>query len=116
MSTLITARSLQNYGRVPSQCIPGASNTMWLLFNSEPYIMAYVYTVPSIQIAWQQMFPVMKVELVQVEEKRISMPDTYNKNTPEWYHSVFFSYQDSSMLSRDTYYTFPTKTQWGQEN
>jgi hypothetical protein len=115
MSTLITARSLQNYGRVPSQCIPGASNTLWLLFNSEPYIMAYVYTVPSIQIAWQQMFPVMKVELVQVEEKRISMPDTYNKNTPEWYHSVFFSYQDSSMLSRDTYYTFPTKTQWGQE-
>jgi len=114
-NTFVIVRSEQNYGRVPSQCVPGPSNTMWVLFNSAPYIMAYIYTVPSIQIAWQQMFPVMKVELVQVAEKRISIPDTYNKNTPEWYHSVFFSYDDSSLLSRDIYYTYPVSTQWGQE-
>uniref|UniRef100_A0A6C0L947 Uncharacterized protein n=1 Tax=viral metagenome TaxID=1070528 RepID=A0A6C0L947_9ZZZZ len=114
-SSFVITRSEQNYGRVPSQCIPGPYNTMWVLFNTPPYIMAYIYTVPSIQIAWQQMFPVLKVELVQVAEKRISIPDTYNKTTPEWYHSVFFSYKDSSMLSRDLYYTYPTTTQWGQE-
>jgi len=118
--TLATVRSAQNLGNQPVKCITGTQNSIWIIFDTQPYIMAYVYTIESLQIAWQQMFPVMKIDLVEVAEERITIPDTYNIATPEWGHAVAFGYSNLATLNKDLYYTQPSQVQsgtaqWGRE-
>jgi hypothetical protein len=113
--------SAQNLGHQPTRCIAGPEKAIWILFDTEPYIMAYVFTVQSIHIAWQQMFPVMKIELVEIAEKRLPIPDTYNLTTPEWGHSLAFGYSNLASLNKDLYYTQPSQgqsgaLQWGKES
>ena len=110
-----TVQSAQNFGRVPTSCVAGVNNSIFALFNSAPYILTNVSAGLSVQIAWQQMFPVLKVELVEVKERRLAIPDLWNVSVPEWYHSVMFAYSTSSALNGDTLYTYPSNKQWGQE-
>ena len=119
-STYTTDTSAQNLGTQPVKCISGASNSLWVIFDTSPYIMAYVTLINSINIAWQQLFPVMKIELTEVSEKRLTIPDTYNIPDPEWGHSVAFGYSNYQTLARDIYYTQPSAiqagvNQWGRE-
>lgn len=116
-----TSRSAQNLAHQPIKCIAGAVNSIWIIFSTAPYIMAYVYTVESVTIAWQQMFPVMKIELVEVAEKRLTIPDMYNMSTPTWEHALAFGYPSYASLVRDIYYSQPSQTQaganqWGRES
>ena len=113
--TNIIKESAQNLNNIPIKCIVGRANSLWILFNTEPYIMAYTFTPVSMQIAWQLLFPTMKIEMVRVDEKRLAIPDTYNISTPEWYHSVLFAYNNSVNLNRDLQYAGLNR-QWGQEN
>jgi hypothetical protein len=113
-STSTTVQSVQNYGRIPSSCVTGVNNSIYALFNSHPYVLTNVSGGLSVQVAWQQMFPVMKVELVQAKERRLAIPDLWNVSVPEWYHSVMFAYTSPSALSGDTQYT-PSYKQWGHE-
>jgi hypothetical protein len=113
--TSTTVQSVQNYGRVPTACVTGANNSLFVLFSSYPYVLTNVSAGLSVQIAWQQMFPVLKVELVEVKERRLAIPDLWNVSVPEWYHSVMFAYTSSSTLNGDTNYTSPSHEQWGQE-
>jgi hypothetical protein len=119
--TNVTVISAQNLGHQPIRAVAGPNNSIWILFTTSPYMMAYVFTFPSIHIAWQQMFPVMKIELVSIEEKRLSIPDTYNLHIPEWGHSMAFGYSSLSSLTKDLYYTQPSVNsggtlQWGKES
>jgi len=119
--TSVTSKSAQNLGHQPVKCITGTANSIWVIFSTAPYIMAYVYTVESVHIAWQQMFPVMKIELVEVAEKRLTIPDRYNIPTPTWEHAVGFGYPNYATLVKDIYYTQPSQTQeganqWGKES
>jgi hypothetical protein len=121
ISTGKTSKSAQNLGHQPIKCIAGTNNSMWVMFATQPYIMAYVYTIQSMHIAWQQMFPVLKIELVEIDEKRLAIPDTYNLATPEWGHTVAFGYSNLADLNKDIYYTQPSQTQggagqWGKES
>jgi hypothetical protein len=114
-------KSQQNLGNQPIKCVAGTNNALWVLFNQQPYIQAFVFTVESVHIAWQQFFPVLKVELVAEAEQRISIPDTYNLATPEWGHTVAFGYNSLAAMNRDIYYIRPTTTQagiaqWGKES
>ena len=82
--------------------------------------MAYIYTIQSVNIAWQQLFPVLKIELVEVAERRLSIPDTLNVSIPEWGHTLAFGYSNLANLNKDLYYTQPSQTQggafqWGKE-
>jgi hypothetical protein len=120
-STGVTRKSAQNLGHQPIKCVAGTNNSMWIMFDTKPYIMAYVYTIQSMHIAWQQMFPVLKIELVEIDEKRIAIPDTYNVSTPEWGHTLAFAYSNVADLNKDIYYTQPSQTQggatqWGRES
>lgn len=114
--TFSTVRSPQNLGNQPIKCVTGTNNSIWILFNSQPYIQAYVYTIESMQIAWQQLFPVMKIELVEKEERRLTIPDRNNLLVPEWGHAVGFGYSSQTNLNKDIYYTQPTQFQWGKES
>jgi hypothetical protein len=114
-STSIIVKSYQNYGRIPYQCCAGASNELWMLFDTYPYLLGHVYTPPSIQIAWQLMFPVMKVEMVELQERRLAIPDLTNLTTPEWCHTQLFAYSNSGFYYADQYFTYPSQAQWGQE-
>ena len=119
--TFITSRSPQNLGHQPIKCIAGAVNSLWVIFSTAPYVMAYSFTAETIRIAWQQMFPVMKIELVEVAEKRITIPDRYNIGTPTWEHALAFGYSNFASLVRDIYYIQPSLTQaganqWGKES
>jgi hypothetical protein len=119
--TFITSRSPQNLGHQPIKCIAGALNSLWVIFSTAPYVMAYSFTAETIRIAWQQMFPVMKIELVEVAEKRITIPDRYNIGTPTWEHALAFGYSNFASLVRDIYYIQPSLTQaganqWGKES
>lgn len=119
--TSVTSKSAQNMGSQPVKCITGTENSIWVIFASQPYILAYVFTTQSTHIAWQQIFPVMKIELVEVAEKRITIPDTFNIAVPEWRHTMAFGYSNQTSLARDLYYTQPSQTQvganqWGRES
>jgi len=112
-ATQQTVQSAQNFQRQPLSCYSGLDNTLWVLFETSPYIMAFVFTVPSMHIAWQQLFPLMKIELNKVTDDRISIPDTFNLATPEWYHSMLFSYSDMAAMNADIYNR--GSNAWGQE-
>ena len=114
-STSILVKSYQNYGRIPYQCCAGASNELWMLFDTYPYVLGHVYSPPSVQIAWQLMFPVMKVEMVKLEERRLAIPDLTNLTTPEWCHTQLFAYSNAAFYYADQYFTYPSQAQWGQE-
>ena len=108
-------QSGQNLGHQPVGCMPGLNNSIWVIFDTFPYVMAYVFTVESIHIAWQLLFPVMKIELYAIDEARLAIPDTDNITTPEWYHSVLFSYSNQTSMLKDLQYTGSNIVQWGQE-
>jgi len=119
--TRALVKSQQNLGNVPIKCVAGANDSMWIIFNSQPYIQAFVFTVESIHIAWQQFFPVLKVELVAQAEKRLSIPDQYNVGTPEWGHTLAFGYSNLATMNKDIYFIGPSITQpgigqWGKES
>ena len=99
--TRAIVESAQNLLHQPITCQSGTQNALWILFESAPYIMAFVFTLPSIHIAWQQFFPVMKIEFNRIADQRISIPDTFNLTTPEWYHSALFSYSNLNTLTSD---------------
>lgn len=114
-------RSQQNLNAQPKKCVSGARNSLWILFNSEPYIRAFVFSVESINILWQQFFPVLKIELIVQDEKRLSTPDTNNIKTPEWGHVAAFGYSDIESLNKDIYSiraagVRPALFQWGKES
>lgn len=119
--TRALVKSQQNLGNQPVKCVAGANNSIWILFTSQPYIQAFVFTVESIHIAWQQFFPVLKVELVAQVEKRLSIPDLYNLATPEWGHTLAFGYSNLANLNKDLYFIRPSTLQsgvgqWGKES
>ena len=112
----ITVISKQNLNAQPIKCISGARNSLWFLFNSEPYIKAIVFSGDAINILWQQFFPVLKIELIEQTEKRLSIPDTYNLTTPEWGHVAAFGYSDLVSLNKDIYFKPTGNAQWGKES
>jgi hypothetical protein len=121
VQTRATLPSAQTLPSQPVKCVTGPNNSQWILFTTQPYIMAYVYTIQSVNIAWQQLFPVMKIELVEVAERRLSIPDRLNLSTPEWGHTLAFGYSSLANLNKDIYYTQPSQTQggafqWGKES
>jgi len=114
-------KSEQNLGNIPVKCVGGTNNALWILFAVQPYIQAFIFTVESIHIAWQQFFPVLKIELVAQAEQRISIPDTYNLATAEWGHTVAFGYSNLTNLNKDLYFIRPSTIQsgvgqWGKES
>jgi len=111
----LEVQSGQNLGHQPVGCMAGINNAIWIIFDTFPYIMAYVFTVDSIHIGWQLLFPVMKIELYAIDEVRLAIPDTDNITTPEWYHSVLFSYSNQVSMLKDIQYTGSNILQWGQE-
>jgi len=105
--------SAQNLSHQPITCQTGTNTALWILFESAPYIMAFVFTLPSMHIAWQQFFPVMKIELNRIADQRLSIPDTFNVSTPEWYHSMMFSYSNLQTMTSDILSN--TSAVWGKE-
>jgi hypothetical protein len=121
VSTFTTVVSAQELGAQPVKCIAGASNAVWVLFDREPYIMGHLTIENSIGIAWQQLFPVMKIELTEVAQQSLPILDTFNIATAEWGHSVAFGYSNYQSLVRDLYYIQPSLSRpgagnWGKES
>ena len=106
-------QSAQNLLHQPITCQAGTNTALWILFESPPYIMAFVFTLPSMHIAWQQFFPVMKIEFDRIADQRISIPDTFNLTTPEWYRSMLFSYSNLQTMTSDILSN--TSAVWGKE-
>jgi hypothetical protein len=93
----------------PSRIIPGYGGSVWLLFYSSDFLMGNrndAYDIEKgIDIAWQVMFPTVKIQLRKLTNSYNPILDLTNldSNTsyPEWPHVAMFSYQGYSNLVND---------------
>jgi hypothetical protein len=117
MSTRITYISTEELPAQPVKCFTGASNEIWFFFNTPPYLMLHTHKIRdfTVEIAWQQLFPVMKIELIEVAEQNVPLSDTYNVSVPDWKHSVAFGYSNVQSLQQDIYSPQPL-LKWGRES
>lgn len=104
----ISASTFQDSNKnliVPTRIYGGAKGSKWVLFDSPPFIQGNrydAYDAPiSLSIAWQIMFPTIKIEMRKLSSTSTPITDLTSLAYPEWPHSAMFAYSSAAALSND---------------
>ena len=104
----ISASTFQDNNKkliIPTRLYGGAKGSKWVVFDSPPFIQGNrydAYDAPiSLSIAWQIMFPTIKIEMRKLSSSSTPITDLTSLAYPEWPHSVMFAYSSAAALSND---------------
>ena len=120
LSNTYIDESVQILDASPVRIMGGANGSKWLMLAQPPYMLGNrndAYDAPtSLNIAWQLMFPTVKIEMRKLTNGTNPIIDLKGLDYPEYPHTAMFAYNSYSNLKADILGIDVRQGKWGNES